>query len=390
LTSKSGDRKVLSGMIDGLSFDSSAHGRIAQLLLTIPSWVLRYQHQVEIRDAAAVYRSILGAMEVDVRFLVVTHEEGVPLLQNWLEEFGIRQRTDVIAVTNRTKMSVWAEDAFTVCTDRSGQRWVLNPLDEYRPDWMSVAKLVAERYSWNLLEIGIYLQGGNVLVGDDFWLLGGDVLQEASVREIGDKTRTLIPIASRVPVPGFEGSFEDLEIERDQSVRRECRYRGNSESTVQPVFHIDTFITLAGRGADGRYRVLVGDPALAAESLGTELPEHSMREAFDDIAAQLDELGFDVIRNPLPLVFQDNLITKTRLWYYASSNNALVEILGDRKTVWLPTYGHGEWNELKTTDRINQDLWEEMGFDVRTLGNFHPCAVNLGALRCIAKCIVRM
>lgn len=133
-----------------------------------------------------------------------------------------------------------------------------------------------------------------------------------------------------------------------------------------------------------------GSPQMAGDySRVAEIPEHSMCEVFDDIAAQLDQLGFDVIRNPLPLVYQDNHITKTRLWYFDSANNALVEIDGASKTVWLPTYGHDDWIGLATTDRINEEIWRRLGFEPRTLGNFHPFAVNLGALRCMAKCLVR-
>ena len=376
-------------MIDYLSLESSAHGCIEQVLLTIPSWVLRYQRQEEIRGTAAVFRSILESMDVAVQFVVITHEEGVPLLTEWLEDIVVQERTKIIAFANRTKMSVWAEDSFTVCADRTGQRWVLNPCSQEHIGTAPVARVVAERSGWNYVDIGQHLQSGNILVGDDFWFLGGDALQEASVPEIVDESRTLIPIVSSVPVPGFDGSFEDLEVARDENVRRECRYRGNCESTVQPVFHIDTFLTLAGRGLDGRYRVLVGDPAMAADALEMEVPEHAMREVFDDIAAQLSRLEFEVVRNPLPLVYQDNHITKTRLWYFASANNALVEIDGERKTVWLPTYGHSEWVKLEATDRINEDIWRRLGFETRTLGDFHPFALNLGALRCMAKCLTR-
>jgi hypothetical protein len=236
-------------MVDGPSLESSAHGRIEQILLTIPSWVLRYQRQVEICGTSAVYRNVFAALNSSVRFTVLTHEEGVPLLGDWLQELGVQGRTVVIPIANRAKLSIWAEDAFTVCLDRAGQRWVLDPFSDSDADVPWVAKIVAEHNGWNHLEIPKHLQSGNILVGDDFWLVGGDALQDSPVLEIDDATRQRIPVASRVQVPGFDGSFEELEVAHDEGARREYRYRGNSTGTVQPVFHIDTFVTLAGERA---------------------------------------------------------------------------------------------------------------------------------------------
>ena len=57
----------------------------------------------------------------------------------------------------------------------------------------------------------------------------------------------------------------------------EVLYFGNKPGTVQPLFHIDMFVTLAGRAEDGRYRVLVGDPHLAAQILA--MPDSAARHA---------------------------------------------------------------------------------------------------------------
>jgi hypothetical protein len=137
--------------------------------------------------------------------------------------------------------------------------------------------------------------------------------------------------------------------------------------------------------------VLVGDPKLAARLLGVPLWPHSMSEVFDDIARGLKQLGFTVIRNPLPLVYVDDPENKERLWYFATSNNALVQVPArGQKIVWLPTYGHGAWAELAATDRRNREIWERLGFEVRLLGDFHPFAENLGALHCIKKYLKRV
>jgi hypothetical protein len=83
------------------------------------------------------------------------------------------------------------------------------------------------------------------------------------------------------------------------------------------------FITLVGRQSNNRYKVLVGDPAMAFQLLGQPVPVHAMAPVFDDIAAALSAQHFEVDRNPLPLVYMDDPSAKERMWYFATSNNAL-------------------------------------------------------------------
>ena len=136
--------------------------------------------------------------------------------------------------------------------------------------------------------------------------------------------------------------------------------------THQPVYHVDMFVTLAGRGPDGRYRVLVGDPALASDILDEQLPEHAHGGAFDEVAAALAAIdGLDVIRNPLPLIYADRPESRTRQWYFASANNCWVqddEAAG--RTVWLPEFGQGQWRKLCKTDEANAAVWRALGFHV--------------------------
>ena len=160
--------------------------------------------------------------------------------------------------------------------------------------------------------------------------------------------------------------------------------------TAQPIFHIDMFITLAGRGASGRYRLLVGSPSDADRILGRPPQPQGMPELFDDVARTLERQGFEVLRNPLPVTSVDDPDARQRTWYFATSNNALVQIdaeAGD--AVWLPTYGHGPWSELDATDAENKRIWEELGFAVQQLADFHPFAQNLGAVHCIKKYLER-
>src|SRR5690606_31268436 len=128
-----------------------------------------------------------------------------------------------------------------------------------------------------------------------------------------------------LPVPTRQSD----KIEVNGEKWREFYFKKNKEGTVQPIFHIDMFITLAGRGNDGKYQVLVGCPRMAAQILDEKLTEYSMAEMFDNVAQNLERIGFTVIRNPLPLTYIDEPEEKERHWFFATANNALIEIISD-------------------------------------------------------------
>jgi hypothetical protein len=394
--------------IQGPSLLSSVHGRIEQVLLTIPSWILRYQSQPEIRSSAAAVRSLLNRLPQSSRFLLVTHTESVDLLTAWLDEFAMTDRGEIIAAPNKMRFGSWPQDGFVVCFDRSNAKHLLEPVPFRTPEDAYVSGMIADSLGAQRNQVPLCFQGGNMLIGDDFWLLGMDSAVQslklglipasdagrrealhATFAERVDGTRTLYLVGSRVPVPGFPGDACVRKIALNSHTWDDITYRGNRQGTVQPIFHIDSFLSLAGRDSTGSYVVLVGDPGMAAELLDRESPSHAMQPVFDDIAAQLLLLGFTVVRNPLPLVRHDDELNRVRSWYFASSNNALVEITADRKRVWLPTYCNEEHPELKITDRVNAEIWRGLGFETEALGDFHPFAQNLGAAHCLTKCLAR-
>lgn len=199
-----------------------------------------------------------------------------------------------------------------------------------------------------------------------------------------DAHRQIRYVGTQLPVP----QLEQRKITINAEEWTEEIYLGTGNK--QPIFHIDMFISLAGRDASGKYRLLVGSPADADRILGRSPVVHAMAEIFDDIAKNLQNMGFDVIRNPLPITYIDDNENKIRTWYFATANNCLVQI--DRRHgnhVWLPTYGHGDWADLALIDAENKRIWEKLGFVVHQLADFHPFAQNLGSIHCIKKYLER-
>ena len=134
-------------------------------------------------------------------------------------------------------------------------------------------------------------------------------------------------------------------------------------------------------------------------------------------------LGFEVTRNPLALAYKDlldensqyynlsefrkilqskvgkenadvivdnfsqNGVTKPflREWYFATSNNLITEVYEDKKTVFMPHYGFGNFPEFAAIDDANIKIWQDREFKVISLGDYHSFASNLGAAHCITK-----
>ena len=380
---------------------STAHGRLERLLLTVPAYAVHHP------GLAAVYRDLVAKLG-HADLVVLTHQSVRPTVERWLDDTRREVSHEVIEAPDHLHFSVWAEDGYVVVADGdSGTIYFVEPYAFPRYGDGLIADFVANATDIESSQAPLYFQGGNLLIGDDFFLIGADypantlkyvgsVLQpepgvppaEFIRRLYGDymdRERTLHYVGSTIPVPAQTSQ----RVEIDGETWTEHLYLGNREGTVQPLFHIDMFITLAGRDDEGRYRVLVGDPRLAADILGLPVVAHAMVEVFDNIARGLERLGFVVHRNPLPLIHLDDDIARERIWYFATSNNALVEITDGTRRVWLPTYGHGAWAGLAATDDANADTWTEFGFEVNLLGDFHPFAENLGAVHCIKKYLRR-
>jgi hypothetical protein len=385
-----------------LSLIPSADGEIKRILLTIP------QYAVSELIMASAYRSLLKALPQGLELVILVQASAEQTVREWLDKTGHLGHAEISTFENSLNISIWAEDGYVVARDQaSGNTYFVEPYSFPRYADGLVANFVTNFTNLRDTRAPLYFQGGNVLIGDDFFLIGADypantlayiksgvlrppegVTPQAFVKQLYaeylDKKRAIFYVGSSVPVP----TEQTRQVTINGETWEETICAGNHAGTVQPLFHIDMFITPVGRAANGKYRLLVGDPSKAYAILREALPAHAMQPVFDNIAAQLQQVGFEVQRNPLPLVYLDDTLAKQRRWYFATANNALVQN-APTKRVWLPTYGHGAWAELEATDKANKALWESLGFAVDMLADFHPFAENLGAVHCIKKYLAR-
>jgi hypothetical protein len=385
---------------------SSAHGALEHILLTYPPYA---EGDLSLE---ATYGQLLSRLPPTCQITILAH----PFVRDDLGRLIQANRPDnpptVIEAPDYLSFTVWAEDGYVAVTDIGRDpnvTFLVEPFSFPRYGDSLIADLVAEATDVQATQVPLYFQGGNVLIGDDFILIGSDYLTrtletwrdfEPVILSGGTPTERARRLFSRSFDPTRRVRFIGLTrpVSEDLIAPRTFRQDGEEwteevgagAGSLQPIFHIDMFLTLAGRNPDdGRYRVLVGDPAAAGALLGEPVADHALPRAFDQIANRLARLGFEVIRTPLPRVYVDYPGPRLRQWYFATSNNCLVEITHTSRRVWLPTYGHGPWDALRATDEANQRIWEDLGFEVVQLGDFHPFAQNLGALHCIKKYLAR-
>ena len=432
-------QKVVVPGLQEPSLISSFAGSIERILLCFPSWA------VQDDDFVKAYQSLIGALRVGTRFIVVHHASIAGEIAPWFFLAGHDQsKVTFISLPDYVTLTDWAEDAYVALLDaRDDSRYLMEPWEFRRVGDALIADSVEEFSDIKASQAPLIFQGGNCLVGDDFWLLGKDYFVD-SMRLIGgarapvqvplgedtevfvkglfasyvDKQRKLVLVGSDDPL-GFQsyagakaGSSYFLDIV------------GNGAGTYQPIFHIDMFITLLGKNSTGSFEVLVGSPAMADQLLGTSSP-YGLNSVYDDIAASLEQLGVSVIRNPLVhratlgetftlmelediaaqpgyeelvaaidelkgLGAAETSKVRIRDWHHITWNNCLVENSQAKgRHVYLPTFGYGRNADLATVDGAMQQLWAGLGFTVHLLGDFNKFAERQGVVHCIKKYLDR-
>lgn len=212
----------------------------------------------------------------------------------------------------------------------------------------------------------------------------------------------------------FESINLDIDLFKAPGDTEEYRWIGNGDTikhfSGQGIYHIDLFISAAGKDEFGNDRLLIGNPIHSGDEY---IPAFNFtKKVINQIADQLVGEKITIYRNPLPLTYIDieknNTLVK-RNWFFASYNNCIVQYINaqsKKNYVWMPTYGSdysneylhskngeniecGDWSYLKEYDNENKRIWNSIGFKVELLTNYLPLAEQRGAVRCISKILRR-
>jgi hypothetical protein len=416
---------------------STWQGRIERILFAVPAF------SVDDEESATAYRSVISALRPGTEFVAVHAETRRDDVEAWFRAAGHTDTVTYVPLPDYVSFTDWAEDAYLSLTDASDDSpYLMEPWEFQRAGDALIADAVEEYTDIQASQAPLVFQGGNCLIGDDFWFLGTDYFADSVTllqsgrppveipdradldgtvrqlfRDYVDAERELTLIGTRRPiaVPQFRGAREGGRFFLDLP--------SGGVGALQPIFHIDMFITLVGREG-GRFTLLVGDPAMADDMLGTTSP-YALREAYDQIAAALAAAGFEVRRNPLvhrgtpgetfPLAelrasaaqdgdpafaqavrelavagARDDTAVTVRDWHHITWNNCLVENSGSAgRHVYMPTFGHGDNGDLAVIDEHMTGLWKDLGFEVHPLADFNSFARRQGVVHCIKKYLRR-
>jgi len=418
---------------------SSYNGSIDRILFSFPNWAS------DDPDLVKAYRSVIDALRVGTKFIVVHHESVKQKVESWFSSAG-HKADDVVFVglPDYISLTDWAEDAYVSLKDAvDGSGYLMEPWEFKRAGDALIADAVEEFSDIRATQAPLIFQGGNCLIGSDFWLLGKDYFTDTLELLEGQRPPVKLPDEGKTEDVARElfSAYVDkkrklllIGTKKPLSIREYIGTKSGSEffldiamggvGTFQPIFHIDMFLSLAGIDDQGKFEILVGSPALADELLGTKSP-FALDDVYDSIAESLSDLGFSVKRNPLvhrPTIGKsfslsrlkeiaaqpnngdlanavselssagatDTSVVKIRDWHHVTWNNCLVEnSVSKGKHVYLPTFGHAPNTDLKAIDMEMKSIWESLGFTVHLLGDFNKFAERQGVVHCIKKYIDR-
>jgi hypothetical protein len=432
-------RTVKPGL-DTPSLVSSCAGSIDRILFCFPNRM--------IGDPTLVpaYRSVISALRVGTQFIVVHNEIGRSIVEGWFSEAGHPpENVELVPMPDFVQLTDWAEDGYVSLKDASdGSGYLMEPWEFLRSGDALIADAVEEHTDVAASSAPLIFQGGNCLVGDDFWMMGADYFADtldllhggrppvmappgedeqefarSLFSKYVDAERELILVGTPKPIPLRQWVGEH----RDGTFL--LHRAADGAGTYQPIFHIDMFVTLIGRNDAGAFEVLVGDPRLADDRLKTKSP-FALAEVYDAIARGFEARGFAVGRNPLvhretagktyswdqlrqfalqqppdeAMLLALGELAKAgatadtpvelRNWHHITWNNCLVENSPEvGKHVYIPSFGLGDNDDLAPLDADMQKLWETRGFEVHALADFNAFAARQGVVHCIKKYVTR-
>lgn len=299
------------------------------------------------------------------------------------------------------RQSRWIRDAFITLDDGLGIPVLLKPIEslldaeENRSSYFT-----AEFFS---LATGVLLkpfpyrvQGGDVLIGNDYALIGRRTLE------------------MNMPVKGASSRGTEIRASIAQDFRKALGVReivwigGNGRESDDampevPLYHIDYYLTLGGRNERGEELVFLGE--ITDESflpgnepgnrIAGELLRTHMNLYFDAVETHLMQVSsergairFEVVRIPLILDYfrRGDLVVR-------SYNNCLIEVHGLVRNVYLPRYYENDGNGgniFGPAEERVRPVFESRGFTVTMVEhNFTNLTRLNGSLRCMINVVGR-
>lgn len=405
---------------------SSVRGRITKLALT-------YGGSPEQRSYLEFFAAHLGEnalASTSTKVMIFIGEESAKedlSASGYFAEESSRHTYQLIQDRALVNPRRWIRDPFIQLVQQKGTQVKLIETDnsEQHPSDRFISEKIAEELNAGLMEVGHFpIDGGNILADDGIVFIGANQFNNWAARhkrpdELGgnaiprfiklldlpEETKVLV-ISEMMDDNGKAKLLENMNFNTglfspalwfnrrvSNKNKKALNANGSAGNSEEIIPHIDLFLTPTGEGKKvflGEVEVLaIGDadkPTLdrAGKVNGylADVESHLMRE------------GLEVIRMPLPLIFDSDAPDD---WFFCFYNNCLVENAGDFKRVWLPYVSSTGTlskykNLLESVELKVQALWNGIGFiNIMWVPNelYESDMHAKGAIHCITKEVTR-
>ena len=399
-------------LLDSGKFEivNSAAGKINRVLLTLALKISRDNDKLR-NYLKAQFTRLLDALGEDKEYVIVcpsTERKEIQQLIPWQDHGNIQ------FLNTAFKITYWSQDPY-IAFQRN------NPQNLNQPHQSALVHgVIFNRYedqsipidicaqSKNIINIptNMFFQGGNLLIGEEFVLMGKDYL----VKNCGRPSIFCAQIHNVQEV--FKDYFNDKEVISvglHNPIPDEARKTKYYSGVFQPIFHIDIFLSITGvKYSDNKEILMFGRLKKAKEILlakGIELDSFHFEgdEYFEEIQKALEQTGrFHIVE--VPLFRPKSFLFKNRpIHYYLTYNNAQVENYRNGpegewiRKVTLPQFRESQGIGIdaeedvirKELDKAAVEIWETIGFKVQAVPQMEFWAMLGGSVHCMTKVLSR-
>lgn len=368
---------------------SSCEGRIENILFTVPSdddgsisaWDERH------------YRRLISLMGGQRTYTILCRPNHMADIRTWFA--GMPDIQLDFAYSPRFDYTIWAQDAYVALSNPAGQSSLIEGVCFPRSDDMTIADDLSAQTPISAVQSYLYFQGGNVLTSKSQVLIGMDYVWKNITRfglaTQGDVEREFEAIFGRpvLTLGSDMGSDDYLYQLFDDGI-----FSGYG---MQPLFHIDMFVTPTGVvGGSGKEIALFGRPSATHQVLGqyTEASgvDGARIDSYFDAIEQLLSAHYDVHYLPICLTKGNLGLPRQEKYYWLTFNNVVhEEDLSGQRHVYMTTYSE-DADQFGTDPGLRQTLedaaaevYEELGFTVHRMDGLEELAFGLGSIHCITK-----
>jgi hypothetical protein len=286
-----------------------------------------------------------------------------------------------------------------------------------------IPEILASQTEIMLRSFPFYFQGGNVLVGTDFVMMGGDVAIKnlaafSNYEDIYENNQVKKPVPQQsdaqegqLSLECFKILFAELMGLEKSIVIGEQEVKGKNKDNLiipssisenpQELFHLDTFLTLAGSKCDkdlvflAKIHQWVGGEWVPGRSSKNDARLSMLGKYLEEVEGQLKANHFEIAY--LPLLFHNHV--------FYSYNNCLIEVYRDglfgvlTKRAYIPQFQFEELDkyvenkskpDFHRADCMAKQAFCDEGFDpVLVDMHFRTFAHSRVGLHCMVSVLSR-